>query len=344
MTKPTRGSGPDAQDAGNADGTDAADDQPAASRPTASGTPGVSPGAVAVALRKLAPPEHAPTFWDDLDRRLTDEPQLRLAPRAAIRPITQPPPVIDDRKLAEHLAEPRPRARRSPARLAAWGLAIVLSALLIAAALQDPDDETTTAGPNSSPTSENRAPTSGGDTTTTQAPSSTAPPGGVDPAAVLAPGGVGPLKINTSLRDLQAAGVAITVDQTTFDASGGACFDAKVTGALDLELRFRSAEPGEGVADPADAFLAAVGVKTALPTTRASDTGIALGAPQDQVLGTYDGNLADNSHPYVPGGHIYVASVGKGTGLGIAYLTDGAAVTGITAGAEDVIRYVDGCS
>ncbi|MGH9112579.1 MAG: hypothetical protein ACRDZN_09855, partial [Acidimicrobiales bacterium] len=322
-----------------------ADDRAATDGPSARGGAVVAPGAVAVALRRLTPPEHGPTFWDDLDRRLTDEPQLRLAPRAAIRPITQPPPVIDDRKLAEHLAEPRPRAAgRSPARLAAWGLTVVLSALFIAAALQDPDGETTAAGPNETPTSENRTPTSGGDTTTTQAPTSTAPPGGVDPVAVLAPAGVGPLKINTPLRDLQAAGVAITVDQTTFDASGGTCFDAQVTGALDLELRFRSPEAGEGVADPADGFLAAVGVKTALPTTRTSDTRIALGAPQDQVLGTYKGNLTDISHPYVPGGHIYVASVGKGTGLGIAYLTDGATVTGITAGAEDVIRYVDGCS
>ena len=342
MTRPTPGPGSDGQ--GPGDGTGPAGDPSATDGSAAGDDAVVNPAAVAVALRKLVPPQHGPSFWDDLDRRLADEPQLRLAPRAAIRPITQPPPVIDDRKLAEHLAEPRPRRRRSPARLAAWGLAIVLSALLIAAALQDPDDETTTGDPDAAPTSENRAPTSGGDTTAPQAPSSTAPPGGVDPAAALAPDGVGPLEIDTPLRDLQAAGVAITVDQTTFDASGGACFDAKVTGALDLELRFRSPEPGEGVADPADAHLAAIGIDSALPTTRTSNTAIGLGAPQDLVLGTYGGNLIDNSHPYLPGGHIYVALVGNGTGLGIAYLTDGATVTGITAGAEDVVRYVDGCS
>jgi hypothetical protein len=345
VTPPTRGPGSDRQNPGDGgDGTRPAGDPPATDGSTAGDGAVVNPAAVAVALRKLVPPEHGPAFWDDLDRRLADEPQLRLAPRAAIRPITQPPPVIDDRKLAEHLAEPRPRRRRSPARLAAWALAIVLSALLIAAALQDPDDEPTTGGTDTATTSENRAPTSGGDTTAPQAPSSTAPPGGIDPGAALAPDGVGPLEIDTPLRDLQAAGVAITVDQTTFDASGGACFDAKVTGALDLVLRFRSPEPGEGVADPADAHLAAIGIDSALPTTRTSNTAIGLGAPQDQVLGTYGGNLTDNSHPYVPGGHIYVASVGNGTGLGIAYLTDGATVTGITAGAEDVIRYVDGCS
>src|SRR5918998_297783 len=55
---------------------------------------------VAQALRELAPPRHGRTFWTDLDARLADEPQLRLSPRSAIRPITQPPPVVDDRNLA----------------------------------------------------------------------------------------------------------------------------------------------------------------------------------------------------------------------------------------------------
>src|SRR5918994_720587 len=175
VTPPTRGPGSDGLGPGDGDGTGSAGDPPETDGSTASDGAVVDPAAVAVALRRLVPPEHGPSFWDDLDRRLADEPQLRLAPRAAIRPITQPPPVIDDRKLAEHLAEPRPRRRRSPARLAAWVLAIVLSALLIAAALQDPDEETTTGGPDSSPTSENRAPTSGGDTTAPQAPPSTRP-------------------------------------------------------------------------------------------------------------------------------------------------------------------------
>jgi hypothetical protein len=299
---------------------------------------------VTVALRELAPPEHTPSFWDDLDRRLADEPQLRLAPRAAIRPITQPPPVIDDRKLAEHLAGPRPRAgRMRPLRFLAWGAAIGVTALLIAAALYEPDDETRV--DDAADTATTSAPEATGQSTTTTAPpTTTTAPGAIDASAPLAPDGVGPLRINTSFRDLQAAGVALTVDQATFEGSGGYCYDARVTGALDLLLRFRSPVPDEGVADPADGVLAAVGIDSGLPTTRTTDSGIGLGAPQDQVLSTYAGNLEDHSHPYIPGGHVLIAPSAAETGLAIAYLTDGFTVNQITVGAYDIIRYVDGCS
>jgi hypothetical protein len=299
---------------------------------------------VSVALRQLAPPEHTPSFWDDLDRRLADEPQLRLAPRAAIRPITQPPPVIDDRKLAEHLAGPRPRQGRiRPLRFLVWAAAIGVTALLIAAALYEPDDETQARGSADSTTTSAPEGTDQS-TTTTAPPTTTTAPGAIDAAAPLAPDGVGPLRINTSFRDLQAAGVALTVDQPTFEGSGGYCYDARVTGALDLVLRFRSPVAGEGVADPADGVLAAVGIDSDLPTTRTSDSGIGLGAPQDQVLATYAGNLEDHSHPYIPGGHVLIAPAASETGMAVAFLTDGATVNQITVGAHDIVRYVDGCS
>ncbi|MGH9227489.1 MAG: hypothetical protein ACRD07_01955 [Acidimicrobiales bacterium] len=301
------------------------------------------PNPVSVALRELTPPEHGPSFWGDLDRRLADEPQLRLAPRAAIRPITQPPPVIDDRKLAEHLAGPRPRAGGwRPLRYLAWGVAIAVTALLIAAALYDPDDETRTADPADTATTSATADV-GQSTTTTAPPTTTTAPGTVDASAPLAPDGVGPLRINTTFRDLQAAGVALTVDQATFEGSGGSCYDARVTGSLDLLLRFRSPVPGEGLDDPADGVLAAVGIDSGLPTTRTSDKGIGLGAPQDQVLATYAGNLEDHSHPYTPGGHVFIAPAAPETGLAIAYLTDGSTVNQVTVGAHDIVRYVDGC-
>ena len=131
---------------------------------------------VTVALRELAPPEHTPSFWDDLDRRLADEPQLRLAPRAAIRPITQPPPVIDDRKLAEHLAGPRPRVGgMRPLRFLAWGMAVGVTALLIAAALYEPDDETS--ADDAADTVTTSAPAASGQSTTTTAqPTTTTAP------------------------------------------------------------------------------------------------------------------------------------------------------------------------
>jgi hypothetical protein len=312
--------------------------------PDTEGRPAGQRDPVSVALRELAPPDHTPSFWDDLDRRLADEPQLRLAPRAAIRPITQPPPVIDDRKLAEHLAGPRPRQGRiRPLRFLVWAVAIGVTAVLIAAALYEPDDETQADGSADSTTTS--APEGTDQSTTTTAPATTTTaPGTIDAAAPMAPEGVGPLRINTSFRDLQAAGVALTVDQATFEGSGGYCYDARVTGALDMVLRFRSPVAGEGVADPADGVLAAVGIDSDLPTTRTSDSGIGLGAPQDQVLATYAGNLEDHSHPYIPGGHVLIAPAAPETGLAIAFLTDGATVNQITVGAHDIVRYVDGCS
>jgi hypothetical protein len=309
--------------------------------PDGAGTHSGAAKSVSAALRELTPDEHPPNFWDDLDRRLADEPQLRLAPRAAIRPITQPPPVIDDRKLAEHLAGPRPRAGGlRPLRFLAWGVAIGVTALLIAAALYDPADETQTGdapGTTSPPAATSQSTTTTAPTTTTTAP------GTVNASAPLAPDGVGPLRINTSFRDLKAAGVALTVDQATFEGSGGYCYDARVTGALDLLLRFRSPVAGEGVSDPADGVLVAVGIESDLPTNRKSDRGIGLGAPQDQVLSTYAGNLEDHSHPYIPAGHVFIAPAAPETGLAIAYLTDGSTVNQITVGTHDVVRYVDGC-
>jgi hypothetical protein len=295
---------------------------------------------VAAALRELAPAEHAPRFWDDLDRRLADEPQLRLAPRAAIRPITQPPPVIDDRKLAEHLSRPRPRTGRwTPTRFAAWGVAVLVTAVLIAAALYNPDDKTQAGEPGAATS----ATTASGQATTTTAPTTSVPPGSVDPAAPLAPDGVGELRINTSLRDLQAAGFSVTVDQATFQGSGGTCYDARAAGALDLLLRFRSPEAGVGVADPADGMLAVISIESGFPTARRSDKGIGLGAPQDQVLGTYPGNLEEHSHPFIPGGRIFVAPANQDVAVGIAYLTDGVTVNRITVGARDAVRYVNQC-
>lgn len=294
-----------------------------------------APSGLAVALRGLAPPEHGDTFWDDLDRRIADEPQLRLAPRAAIRPITQPPPVIDDRRLAEHLAAPGPRPRRSLARLAAWGAAVVVVALVVAAALQDPDGDTEV-GPTST-----RAPTATSETSTSST-TTTVPRGTIEPTAPLTLGGVGPLTIGRSLRDLQAAGFPVFVDQSTFDGSDGTCYDARVAGSLDLLLRFRSATD-DGVSDPADGVLAAVGIDAALPTGRTTDTGIGLGAPQDQVRATYPDGLDERSHPFISGGRILIAP-NDGSDLAVAYLTDGTTVNGIAIGARDVVKYVNGCS
>jgi hypothetical protein len=323
-------------------------DTPAhARRDDGSGTDGggsaAGPTTVASALRGLAPPKHEASFWTDLDTRLADEPQLRLAPRSAIRPITQPPPVTDDSNLVNRLKGDGPPPRRSTRRTVVAVVVALLAGLGVAAALQDPDD-TSRGGADDVATE-----TSGGRTPTsdeavappTSAAPATVPPGTIDSAAPLTPGGVGPLTIGARMSDLQAAGVNIQPDQQMYRSSGGTCYVARVAGALDLELRFRAPDGQRRANDPAEGVLTAISIESGLPTNRASDTGLALGSTQDQVLAAYGGNLDDRPHPFAAGGHIFRADAGNG--LGIAFQTDGLGVIGIAVGEMDAIRFINEC-
>ena len=320
---------------------------PAHSRPEDADDAAVGAGArspLATALRDIAPPRHGPEFWNDLDRRLADEPQLRLAPRSAIRPITQPPPVIDDRKMARSLqgadiaSPPGPSSRR-PVVLVVAAVAVLL---MIVAALQSPDDETARTGDDGqTSTTDGRTPTSEEAAPAESAPPATPPPGTIDPAAPLAPAGVGPLVIGASLADLQAAGMTIQHDDATFRGSGGRCYEGRVAGALDLRLRFRAPDGQSRAEEPWQGVLTAVSIESGLPTTRPSESGLGLGSPQDQVLAAYGGNLDDRPHPFVSAGHIFRADAGNGTG--IAFLTDGTTVIGVSVGEMDAIRFINEC-
>lgn len=322
----------------------AAGDPAAGGETVASGTGPGGPSPLAAALRELAPPRHGPDFWEGLDRRLADEPQLRLAPRSAIRPITQPPPVIDDSSLAKSLKGtdiPSP-SRSSSRRTLLVAAVAVLALLVVVLAVQAPDDEAPTeAGPSRTEETGGRAPTSDPPPTTPTTPAPTVPPGTIDPAAPLAPAGVGPLAIGASLGELQAAGLTIQSDDSMFTSSGGSCYEARVRGALDLRLRFRAPDGERGTDDPGLGVLTAVSIESGLPTSRTSDTRIGLGAPEQQVLAAYGGNLDERAHPFVSGGHILRADAGNGTG--IAFMTDGAAVIGISVGEMDAIRFVNEC-
>lgn len=318
------------------DADDAGDDAP-------DGRAGPARSPLATALRDMASPRHGPGFWSDLDRRLADEPQLRLAPRSAIRPITQPPPVIDDQKLAKSLkgadipSPPRPSSRR-PLVLAALAVVVLLVAV---AALRGPDDDTARTGDSQTESTDGRTPTTEPAASASTAPPPAPPPGTIDPAAPLSPAGVGPLVIGASLADLQAAGMTIQHDDSMFRGSGGRCYEGRVAGALDLRLRFRAPDGQSRADDPTQGVLTAVSIESGLPTSRTSESGLGLGAPQDQVLAAYAGNLDDRSHPFVSGGHIFRADAGNGTG--IAFLTDGTTVIGVSVGEMDAIRYINEC-
>jgi hypothetical protein len=307
-------------------------------------------------LRAVGAPAHDPGFWDDLDRTFADEPQLRLTPRSAIRPITQPPPVLDDRTVGRDVKVPPATAPAGRGRrLAVWVAAVALIALVIFGAVQGTGDDTQTdAGEDTAsetardtpedPVDRDTPPPDDDppDTTEDPEPTETEPEAALAPDDTLEPSGIGPLRVGAALRDLEAADVGISVDLLTFDGSGGTCFDASVHGSPDLTLRFRSPDPAVGVTDPMNAVLAAVGINAQAPTNRAvAGTGVGLATPQEQVLTAYAGNIIDAPHPYVPGGNVFVVPVGDGTG--VAFGTDGRIVTSIAVGVQDVIQHIDGC-
>jgi hypothetical protein len=301
----------------------------------------------ALALRRLRAPDHGTSFWSDLDARLADEPQLRLAPRAAIRPITQPPPVIDDHHLAKSLAGGTTDGappRRSSRRLLTVLVVALATLLVLAFVFREPDDETANGrDTDASADSSDQPATSDDAATTTTLPTTTVPPGTIDPAEPMDPAGVGALRIGATFGDLQAQGFQMQPDQAMFRGSGGTCFVARVTGALDLRLRFRNADGTRRANDPVEGVLAAISIDTSLPTHRLSNgTGIGLGSPQDQVLAAYPQNLDERDHPFAPQGKLYRADAGNG--LGTAFETDGATVVGMSVGEMDVIRFVNQCS
>src|SRR5262245_1331087 len=291
-------------------------------------------------------PDHGTSFWSDLDARLADEPQLRLAPRAAIRPITQPPPVIDDRHLAKSLAGGTTDGappRRSSRRLLTVLVVALATLLVLAFVFREPDDETATDNADDSSNPSDQPATSDDAATTTTLATTTVPPGTIDPTAPMDPAGVGGLRIGTTLGDPQAQGFQIQPDQAMFRGSGGTCYVARVTGALDLRLRFRNADGTRRANDPVEGVLAAISIDSSLPTNRlSSGTGIGLGSPQDQVLAAYGSTLDERRHPFAQGGKLYRADAGNG--LGIAFETDGTSVIGMSVGEMDVIRFVNECS
>jgi hypothetical protein len=311
---------------------------------------------VSRALQALAPPRHGREFWTALDERLSGEPQLRLAPRSAIRPITQPPPITDDRNLIAGLKGGSPPPKPSSRRTVVLTVVTILAVLIGLAALQDdgtgdPDAATPTSA--IPPPGEDGAAgagedvgadegTAGDEGDGDEAAATTVPPGTVDPAAPLTAAGVGPLQIGASMADLEAEGVVLQVDDSTFRGSGGTCYDAKVPGALDLVLRFRAPDGQRRAQEPNQGVLTSVAIESALPTNRGTDTGVTLGVPPDQVLMVHAGNVDERSHPFEPGGRIYRADAGNG--LGLAYFTDGQVVNRIAVGEWDTIRYINQCS
>jgi hypothetical protein len=111
----------------------------------------------------------------------------------------------------------------------------------------------------------------------------------------------------------------------------------------DLTLRFRSPEPFVELSDIADGVLASVNIEPGRPSTRLTDAGIGIGATEEQLRGAYS-DLEVSDHPSIPGGYVFLERADDGSGMGLAFVTDGAHVTEISAGEIEVIRLRQTCS
>jgi hypothetical protein len=333
--------------------------QPQARRPRQRG--------VRAALATLPVPEAGPSFWVDIETALADQAPLAIAARPAIRPITEPPP-LSQPKLSDYIdaAHARPqegvKVTSSPQGTSTatgdtrstssdFGLGggrgrgrtfgviavlIILGLLIAGTIMGDGDDEPpTSTGGDANPTT-----TAPDDTTPTTAP--VVP--GLEATARLTTTGIGPLQVGQALAQITEAGVAANVDQPTFDASGGTCFDARPVGVADLTLRFRSPEPGVPVADPSAGVLGAVSISDVDGSLRATDAEVGLGATEEVVLDAHAGALEVTDNPSRPGGHVYLARSPDNPNVGIAYSTDGRRVTDISVGETTLIGLNQTCA
>jgi DNA-directed RNA polymerase specialized sigma24 family protein len=316
--------------------------------------------ATRAALASLPAPAPSRRFWSNLDDALIDEPNLGVAARPAIRPITQLPGAgrpNDDRKLfprsdrSKRVPSPSPSGRWSRRRVIVTVLAIAFIGVFITVGLLgDPEeDRTLTTGtttpddeeldpepePEEEPPEPEQEPTP---------PPTPPPPPGLESSVPLTPSGVGPLETGAmTLRDVGDTIGEPEIDLPTFEGRAGTCYDARLPGAPDLILRVRSPNPTQGVADPLDGILSSITVTAEVGSSRETDRGIGLGSSEDQLLGAHAGELVPSQNPFVPGGNIYLFRAPDGSGNGIAYVTDGQQVREISVGAADVIRLPDPC-
>lgn len=320
----------------------------------ADGRPRPRQRGVRAALVSLPAPRASEKFWDTIELGLEDQDQLDIVTRPAVRSITEPPPIsqptLDDdprNALAAYrpTGVPRPEHTLRPlvdedvARRRRILTTVAVLAVLVGlggAAILRGDEE----GPPLSATTTASPGAPGQQAVVTTVP--TVP--GLDPSMPLTFAGIGPLYAGMTLAELQDLGAAVVLDPTTFDGSGGTCYDVHLPGASDLTLRYRSPDPSVGVADPREGLLASVNIDVAFGSTRVTDVGLGLGATEEQVRGAHAGNVRVTDRSDLSGGHVYLVRARDGSGTGMAYFTDGYQVTEISVGDENVVPLRQACA
>jgi hypothetical protein len=340
------------------------------------------PQAVRAALATLPSAEAGHDFWDEVDREIAQGTPLHLAPRPAIRPITEPPPAsgtpgtpIEDvfergghrgpafgRKPGVLTGTQPGMSRKRLVILVAVAVVVVFLALgtLLSESPDDPDlatgddtdeaeaedeDDGSTADEGDDGEGEGNS-DADGSADEPESPGTTLPPQpqSLEPESPIQPGGVGLVRNgSTTLRDMALLNdVEPVVNHGAFNVSGGRCFDVTVPGADGLTWWVAS-PTGEPLAEPEDGTVVALSMGGVMSPRQTAD-GFGLGAPGEELRTFYAGRVQIFTNPFNTQGAIYVVSSGDGTGTALAYWTnDEDNVAEIRSGREDLLARPDMC-
>jgi hypothetical protein len=157
--------------------------------------------------------------------------------------------------------------------------------------------------------------------------------------------GIGPVVVGMTVAQGQrAAGIPLIVD--SFVEFGGFCYFARPEG-LEDHVYFLVLAPGdEPVTNPQAGIISAVSAAVGMASPAQTDTGIAIGSTEDEVLAAYPGQVVTEPHHYDPSGHYLtvVPSDPADQSLRIRFSTDGEQVVEIDAGLERATSLVEGCA
>lgn len=197
---------------------------------------------------------------------------------------------------------------------------LLLVALLLAAAACGDDDDVTV-GDDGDATS-----------TTTEAPGEAIPVIGFE--------GLADMPAGQTLREVGH------VEVRSFEDFGGFCFYA-VPDGLDGRARLTVLSPdGEPMQHPLDGVIGRASSEARDADPLGTDR-VEIGDSEDEVRDAYDDHeIVESPHKYVEGGHYLDVEPNDDEPAGslLRFETDGAIVTAIHGGTDDVVQLVEGCA
>lgn len=157
--------------------------------------------------------------------------------------------------------------------------------------------------------------------------------------------GIGPIEAGMTIAEAeQVAGVPIVADE--FDTFGGYCYYAHAEGLND-HFDFLVESPGPSpVADPRDGIITRVSATQQMASPAQTLSGVGIGDTETDVYSTYPGQITQEPHLYIDGGHYlrFTPRSRADQDYGLVFFTDGQSVLEIHAGDAASSGYVEGCA